>query len=214
MTGLPDPGVDPGVDIGPGEERDLAALRAIETAAGQAFRAARMDAVADGEPPSLVQLRRYLRTGGLLVARDTAVQTAVQNPAGSRVPHRPPVAYALLENVDGCLHVEQVSVHPDRARRGIGRALLDHAARLAATAGLPALTLTTFADVPWNAPYYERCGFRRLAVHEETPGLRRLRAHEAAAGLDRWPRLCMRRDLEDPADPVPGPPRPAPPAGQ
>ncbi|EST37103.1 hypothetical protein N566_14850, partial [Streptomycetaceae bacterium MP113-05] len=64
------------------------------------------------------------------------------------------------------------------------------------TAGLPALTLTTFADVPWNAPYYERCGFRPLAVHQETPGLRRRRAHEAAAGLDRWPRLCMRRDLE------------------
>jgi hypothetical protein len=57
------------------------------------------------------------------------------------------------------------------------------------------LTLTTFAEVPWNAPYYLRCGFRRLGVRELTPGLRAIREREAAHGLDRWPRVCMRRDL-------------------
>jgi hypothetical protein len=50
-------------------------------------------------------------------------------------------------------------------------------------------------DVPWNAPYYTRCGFRALDDRELTPGLRAIRAHEAAIGLDRWPRVCMRRDL-------------------
>jgi GNAT superfamily N-acetyltransferase len=181
MTG-PTPGR---VHIGAGAEGDLAALPGLEVAAGQVFRALGMDAVADDAPPSQAELRRFLRSGGLLVARGR--------------PNGQPVAYALLEAVDGCLHVEQVSVHPDHARHGIGRALLDHAARRAADAGLPALTLTTFADVPWNAPYYARCGFRVLDAREETPGLRRLRAAEAAAGLDRWPRLCMRRDL-GPAD--------------
>ncbi len=94
--------------------------------------------------------------------------------------------------MDGALHIEQVSVHPEHARRGLGRALIDH---LAAHTDAPALTLTTFADVPWNAPYYERCGFRRLPVGELTPGLREIRRQEAAHGLDRWPRICMRRDL-------------------
>jgi GNAT superfamily N-acetyltransferase len=155
--------------------------------AGEAFRVLGMDAVADDEPPNLEELGCYLHAGGLWVARQTA------DPG--------PVAYALLQRVDGCLHVEQVSVHPDSARRGIGRALLDHAAACATAAGLQALTLTTFAEVPWNAPYYERCGFRQIAEHEQTPGLRALRAHEAAAGLDRWPRVCMRRDL--PAPPAP-----------
>ncbi|WP_411757210.1 hypothetical protein [Streptomyces venezuelae] len=60
---------------------------------------------------------------------------------------------------------------------------------------MTALTLTTFADVPWNAPYYARIGFRPLADAELTPALRTIRAHEAELGLDRWPRLCMRRDL-------------------
>ncbi len=97
--------------------------------------------------------------------------------------------------VDGCSHVEQVSVDPGSARRGLGRALLDFAAEQAAAVGLPAMTLTTFAEVPWNAPYYRRCGFRVLDDAEVTVGLCAIRQREAAAGVDRWPRVCMRRDL-------------------
>ena len=89
----------------------------------------------------------------------------------------------------------QVSVHPDCAHRRLGRALLDHAADHASADGLAALTLTTFASVPWNAPYYRRCGFRVLDDAELTPGLRVIRQREAELGLDRWPRVCMRRDL-------------------
>ncbi|EST37093.1 hypothetical protein N566_14855, partial [Streptomycetaceae bacterium MP113-05] len=107
------------MDIGPGAEHDLPQLRAVETAAGEAFRAVGMDAVADDAPPSLAELLRFLRADGLLVAREPAV--------GGTADGRP-VAYVLLEPVDGCLHIEQVSVHPDRSRRGIGRALLDLAA--------------------------------------------------------------------------------------
>ena len=66
---------------------------------------------------------------------------------------------------------------------------------IGAATGVPALTLTTFTDVPWNAPYYVRCGFRILADAQLTPGLRAIRDREAAHGLDRWPRVCMRRDL-------------------
>lgn len=58
---------------------------------------------------------------------------------------------------------------------------------------LPALTLTTYRDVPWNAPYYERLGFQVLTEVEMTAGLRSIRAHEAACGLARWPRVTMRR---------------------
>jgi hypothetical protein len=49
--------------------------------------------------------------------------------------------------------------------------------------------------VPWNAPYYRRCGFRVLTDGELTLGLQAIRQQEAALGLDRWPRVCMRRDL-------------------
>jgi ribosomal protein S18 acetylase RimI-like enzyme len=106
-----------------------------------------------------------------------------------------PAGFLITDVVDGCLQVEQVSVDPGSARRGLGRALLDHAAAQAAAAGLPAVTLTTFADVPWNAPYYQRCGFRVLDDAEVTAGLRAIRQREAGVGLDQWPRVCMRRDV-------------------
>lgn len=60
---------------------------------------------------------------------------------------------------------------------------------------LRGLTLTTFAEVPWNAPYYARCGFRVLDDSELSPGMRTIRDREIAHGLHRWPRVYMRRDL-------------------
>jgi hypothetical protein len=106
-----------------------------------------------------------------------------------------PIAYLLVDVLDGSVHVEQVSVHPDYTRRGLGAALLDHAAAWAQRHGLAALTLTTFIDVPWNAPYYERLGFQHLCDTELTPGLRAVRVREAERGLDAWPRTTMRRDI-------------------
>lgn len=98
--------------------------------------------------------------------------------------------------VDGSGHIEQVSVSPSHARRGLGRRLIDHSCWWARTIGLPAVTLTTFKDVAWNAPYYERCGCRLLSPHQVTPGLLSLRHQEAEQGLDAWPRVCMWRELD------------------
>lgn len=164
-----------------GREKDLRVLQDIERAAGRCFRDVGMDLVADDAPPALAVLRRFRRGGGLRVAADVADDR--------------PVAYVLVEPVDGNAHIEQISVHPDSARRRIGAALIDHVAARAGAAGVRALTLSTFTGVPWNAPYYERCGFRPLAQEELTPGLLKIRAEEALAGLDRWPRVCMRREL-------------------
>lgn len=159
---------------------ELPVLQDIERAAGQCFRDVGMPEIADDEPLPLGQLARYRRTGVARVAADDADI---------------PVAYLIAGRVDGNLHVEQVSVHPDSARRGVGRSLLDHLAHHATAEGVPALTLTTFTEVPWNAPYYVRCGFRLLDDDRLTPGLRKIREREAAHGLDRWPRACMLRAL-------------------
>ncbi|MFD9728647.1 GNAT family N-acetyltransferase [Streptomyces sp. NPDC059072] len=160
---------------------ELTDLQDIERAAGLCFRDIGMPEIADDEPLPLGELAGYLAAGLAWVAVDHE--------------DAPPVAYLIADRVDGALHVEQVSVHPDHARRAIGRALLEHLADHALLERVPALTLTTFAAVPWNAPYYERCGFRRLDDDALTPGLREIRAREAEHGLDRWPRVCMRRTL-------------------
>lgn len=159
---------------------DLPLLREIEIAAGAVFRDLDMNAVADDAPPTLAELRAWLETGGLLVSVDASDV---------------PVGYLLVGTLDGHGHIEQVSVHPRQARQGIGSVLIDDADAWAEQRELEGLTLTTFARVPWNAPYYHRLGFRVLADEEMTDGLRRARDHEAARGLDTWPRVAMRRPV-------------------
>lgn len=155
-------------------------MRTIEVAAGRAFATVGMDAVAGDEALPAEELLGYQRDGRAWVATDATDQ---------------PVAYLIAKWVDGNVHVEQVSVDPAHAGRRIGAALIERVAEWAREQRAPALTLTTFAEVAWNAPYYERLGFRVLPTVELTPGLIEIRVEEAAHGLDRWPRLCMRREL-------------------
>ncbi|MFG2648503.1 GNAT family N-acetyltransferase [Streptomyces sp. NPDC048436] len=173
--------------IRPATLAELPALQDIERAAGHPFRALGMAEIADDEPPTLDLLEGFRRTGRAWVAVEAGAGQAAESDGA-------PVAYLISEPVDGAEHIEQVSVHPRAAHRRIGQALIEDLARRARAEGRIALTLTTFADVPWNAPYYARIGFRALGAAELGPGLRRIRAHEAAIGLDRWPRVAMRRE--------------------
>jgi ribosomal protein S18 acetylase RimI-like enzyme len=159
---------------------DVPRLKEIEDLAGESFRTVGMPEIADDDEPSLLTLAGYQATGRAIVAVDERDRS---------------VGYALVDDVDGNVHIEQISVDPAYAHRGIGRALLDDIAAQASAHGVRAMTLTTFADVPWNAPYYERCGFRVMATDEISAGLAAIRSAEAAVGLDRWPRVCMVRPL-------------------
>jgi GNAT superfamily N-acetyltransferase len=163
-------------------ERDLNRLRDLERLSGEMFRAIGMAIVADDEPAPVETLRGYAEDGRAWVATDLA-DTAI--------------GYLLLDIVDGHAHIEQVSIDPGCAGQGIGRALIEHAVEWARSRSFTAMTLTTFADVPWNGPYYERLGFHRLPADDLTPGLAELRRHEAEHGLDAWPRLAMRREIAE-----------------
>lgn len=75
---------------------------------------------------------------------------------------RPPVGFAEICVVDGHAHLAELSVLPDHGRKGIGRALVEAACDWARSGGHDVITLTTFADIPFNAPWYERLGFEEL----------------------------------------------------
>jgi GNAT superfamily N-acetyltransferase len=107
---------------------------------------------------------------------------------------RPPVGFVQLDEVDGEAYLAEIAVIPKWMRQGIGSRLLERACEWARTQGYPAVTLTTFAEVPWNGPYYASRGF--VEVAEPTPGLQRIREHERELGLDAvGRRIVMRRPL-------------------
>ncbi len=159
---------------------ELAALVEIERAAGAMFAAVGMPEIARDDPGSPEELEPYRAGGRAWVALDGDDR---------------PVAYLVSDVVDGCAHIEQVSVSPECAGRRLGAALIDHLASVAAAEGLAALTLTTFRDVPWNAPYYERLGFEVLAPGEQGPELAELVAEEARRIPGDAPRVAMRREV-------------------
>jgi GNAT superfamily N-acetyltransferase len=106
----------------------------------------------------------------------------------------PAVGFARVEIVDAHAHLEQVSVIPRAMRRGIGTALVQAVLRWATDEGYAEVTLITFADVAWNAPFYARLGF--VPVEDLTPGLAELRDWERDLGLDSLgERVVMRRTL-------------------
>jgi GNAT superfamily N-acetyltransferase len=108
---------------------------------------------------------------------------------------RSPVAFALVEIMDGSAHLEELDVLPDHGRRGIGTRLVRTVCAWAADAKLPAVTLTTFRDIPWNAPLYSRLGFRILREEELTPSLAARMVDEEQHGIPRSLRVAMRFDV-------------------
>ncbi|MEV0590937.1 GNAT family N-acetyltransferase [Nonomuraea cavernae] len=116
----------------------------------------------------------------------------VDDPGSVLVEGEPPAGFALVGWVDGNLHLEQLAVHPSCMRQGIGGRLIAAAREHALAAGAPAVTLTTFRDVPWNAPWYERHGFTVLPEAGWGPELRALVEHERELGIEVAPRVVMR----------------------
>ncbi len=70
-----------------------------------------------------------------------------------------PIGFVQVLELDARFHLEQLSVHPDHQRHGVGAALLAAAEDGVRARGGSVVTLRTFADVGWNAPFYRRHGY-------------------------------------------------------
>jgi GNAT superfamily N-acetyltransferase len=160
---------------------ELAVLPEVEHLAAQQFLQSAHPFAARLESQSLEQLREYQRHGGVWVAATAEGGIA---------------AFVLCKEVDGAAYIAELDVHPAHARQGLGRALFEVLKRHARERGYRAMLLTTFRDVPWNAPNYERWGFRIMRDEEVGPGLRVIREHETRMGLPEASRVCMVLPLE------------------
>lgn len=105
-----------------------------------------------------------------------------------------PVGFAHVTVLEpGIAHLEEIDVHPEHGRRGLGRRLVITVCRWAAANGYSWVTLTTFRAVPWNMPFYARLGFEEIPQEELNPALLSVIDDETRRGLDPRGRVAMRR---------------------
>jgi GNAT superfamily N-acetyltransferase len=166
--------------IRPARRDELAQLQRIEQAAAQHFRGTAQDWIADDEGMDQADWEHWFAHGQIWVATDAADT---------------PVGFAVAHELDNTAYLYELDVHPQHARQGLGARLIDQVTAWATACGYSAVTLSTFAEIPWNAPYYRRLGFRILSEDELGPGLRAVRAREAANGLEIEARVCMIRSV-------------------
>ena len=109
-----------------------------------------------------------------------------------------PIGFAMLRRFDDVLHLHEFDVHPAHARHGLGRSLLEHVREWARQNCFTAITLTTYRNVLWNAPFYERMGFLTMAECEWSAALRAIWEKERKMGWKLSARVAMRLDLTPP----------------
>lgn len=167
----------PKYTIAAARPQDLRRLPAIELAAARLLVGLAPETVLN-ETTSLDVLGRALREGHLWVALADDVA----------------VGFAYVELIETeAVHLEEIDVHPDHGRRGVGTRLVSHVCQWAASRGYGAVTLTTFRDVPWNMRFYARLGFSVVPAEQLSAGLRAVVEDEARRGLDPSRRVVMKR---------------------
>ena len=167
--------------VRPARPDDLPALPEVERRASALFAGYDVEEGVLADVTTLADFETAAARGLLWVAAD---------------PDDAPVGFALAEMIDGNVHLDELDVAPEFGRRGLGAALVREVCAYAERTGVAAVTLTTFRDVPWNAPFYTKLGFEPVPEAEWTPELRRTVAKETAGGLDPAKRVVMRRPTQ------------------
>lgn len=149
---------------------DIDLLPALEKAAGEVFRTIGMDDIANADLPTVDDYATYLHHGAIYVATSDEDETTL-------------TGFILLAPYENAAHIYEVSVHPKFQRQGIGAKLLAQANVWAQENGFDRITLTTFTNVPWNAPYYATKGFKLIEASAYSPAQKILAENEMLHGL-------------------------------
>lgn len=173
------------IEIRPATITDAPLLPAVEHSAGQAFLS--IDSLAWIASDGVVSVEEH-------VARIELGTTWVA--VDGLTPSAPVIAgFLSAELFDDVLHIWELAVSSDYQRQRLGQRLIETTVEWSQDQGLRRIELTTFVDVPWNQPYYERLGFDTLARGALDERLRRVLDREIRAGLPGDRRCAMAKRL-------------------
>jgi len=143
------------IEIRPATEKDFPYLPDVENDAGALFADFGLSEIsAFGSSPE--NFYRSLPKGSIvLVAMDAAWI----------------VGFSVGLVVDGQAYLREVSVRRSHAKQGIGKRLVEGVIQWAVTQDFRAITLTTFLDLPFNAPFYRNLGFQEFRLHRRRIGI-------------------------------------------
>jgi len=159
--------------------QDFPALAAIEADAGESFTALDPTFYLGDGGCTAADFQRGLDEATLLLAEDD---------------HGVPLGFLLLWRIDNTAHIRELDVLRANQGQGLGRQLMAQAERWAADNDYTEITLTTFCDVPWNAPYYTRLGYTPYTPATEHPTIANLLEAEASH-FPGYARVSMRKAL-------------------
>lgn len=93
------------------------------------------------------------------------------------------VGFAACHRYKQNLHLDEISVLPEYGQQGIGSLLVKQVLETAKHNDLKACTLTTFEDIPWNAPFYQKLGFRIIRDKDIPRHVAAMLREEKSVGL-------------------------------
>ena len=101
------------------------------------------------------------------------------------------IGFALTREVDGTLYLQEIDIEPKHGQKGLGSALVNTVRSWANLSDYSVMSLSTFRDISWNAPFYLKLGFRILDESELTAGFQQIRWQECESGLPISDRVIM-----------------------
>lgn len=154
-------------------ENDLPFLKEIELCSASLF------------PPGFLPTPDETISESVLLKAIMSGRLFICKNAGSR-----PVGFALWKSYGKFALLAEIDVLPEYGRQGIGTALVGRIAADAAKAGFQVLFLTTFGNLPWNAPFYKKLGFTIPDETDLPEEIRLILAEERERGMEN--RVAMR----------------------
>ncbi|KAA3610486.1 MAG: GNAT family N-acetyltransferase [Calditrichaeota bacterium] len=163
------------------EKKDLATLPGIEKKASALFKETKYFLAVGKDVTTFEDFEEAQEDGHLFVAINE---------------NDKPIGFAYMEIMGHGVHLDELDVLPEYGGKGIGTALVKKVNSWAKEKSYSAVSLTTYKNISWNAPFYKKLGFKEVVVSEMPKQLYTLFLQEHEQGLLMEDRVVMIFEVE------------------